>query len=241
LGHVAPSPTTNNRYTKITVLADHVRVSYTVFFGELPGTAERRRMDTNADGALDPRELQTFGDALLAEVAPDLKVTIDGRVPRAAWTVSDVGLGTPTTQAGAFSVDLTLVVPVADPRAASHEIRFADGWAAPSPGETEVRVEESPGVRVTSAHRVREARGLSLRFVSQGRPKPDDAVLVKISVDPTAPRTLPALETPRRKRPLVVALLVLGAAAIVGLALWAGRAIGTRRGTSPPRSGPSTS
>lgn len=237
-GHVAPSPASNNRYTKITLLGDHVRVAYTVFFGELPGAGERRRMDENGDGLLDVHETQAFAAALLAEVVPALKVSVDGQIPRDPWTVLDVGLGIATTQAGAFSVDLVLRARLADGHGTAHEVRFADGWMVPSPGEAEVRIEESPGVRAVLAHKTREPSGLLLHFVSQGRPKPDDGVLVRFVVDPGAPRTLP-VDSAQRRTPL--AWVVLGGVALAGLALWVRRIIGTRRDTSPPHSGPSTS
>src|SRR4051795_12424080 len=49
-GHVAPSVDDNNRYLKVTPMADGIRFAYTVFFGEIPGASERKHIDANGDG-----------------------------------------------------------------------------------------------------------------------------------------------------------------------------------------------
>src|SRR5687767_15071206 len=105
LAHRAPSPTENNRYAKVTLLPDTVRIAYTVFFGDRPGLIERRRIDANGDGLLDENEAKTFSTRLHAEIVPLIDVKIDGAPPGAPWRVADLGLGTPTTQAGAFALD----------------------------------------------------------------------------------------------------------------------------------------
>src|SRR5687767_1782967 len=94
LAHRAPSPTENNRYAKVTLLPDTVRIAYTVFFGDRPGMAERRRIDANGDGLLDEDEARSFSTRLHAEIVPLIDVEIDGAPPSAPWRVADLGLGT---------------------------------------------------------------------------------------------------------------------------------------------------
>src|SRR6266545_4571338 len=60
--HVAPSVDDNNRYVKVTPLADGFRLAYTVFFGEIPGAAERPSIDTNRDSRIDDGEAKRFAD-----------------------------------------------------------------------------------------------------------------------------------------------------------------------------------
>jgi hypothetical protein len=184
--HVAPSPDANNRYCKITLLGGSVRLAYTVFYGDRPGQAERRRMDRNGDGTIDAAEAAAFGAGVLHDVAPSLAVEIDGRAPLGAWSVADVGLGTPTVAGGAFSVDLVLDAPL--PRAADpeHTVRFDDRWQVPSPGEAETRVEESPGVHVLVSARDTGTtpRGVELRFAFTGNPHDDRAIAVRFRADP---------------------------------------------------------
>jgi hypothetical protein len=76
--HFAPSPTQNNRYAKLTLLPDVVRVSYTVYFGDQPGQLERERMDANHDGVLSDDETAAFGTMILGEIGPKLYVEVDG-------------------------------------------------------------------------------------------------------------------------------------------------------------------
>src|SRR5689334_17308917 len=71
--HVAPSQNENNRYLKVTLLPDRVRVSFTVFFGERPGASERLRMDRDRDGQLAPAESQAFGESVRDDVAGHLR------------------------------------------------------------------------------------------------------------------------------------------------------------------------
>src|SRR5690349_19398752 len=104
--HVAPSVDDNNRYLKLTPLGDRVRLAYTVFFGEVPGAAERRTIDANRDGQIDDAEAKAFAESIAAQVAAALVVEIDGAATPVTWDTTEAGMGTPQVAAGAFSVDL---------------------------------------------------------------------------------------------------------------------------------------
>ena len=216
LAHVAPSGDSNNRYLKATLLPTEVRVTFTIFFGERPGVIERRRVDKDGDGRIDEAEARTLGERTLGELAPGLFVTVDGR-PAAGWKVADVGLGTPTTGGGALSVDLALAAPYPDPRAAEHTLVLEDATEVALPGESETRVEESPGVRVAECHLANAAGGIELRFPFTGNPPGRGAreVRAKFTVDTDLlPRPPP--------RPRLWPWAVLAGAALVAaaVALW---------------------
>ena len=171
--HFAPSRDVNNRAIKITVLPDGVRVAYTVFFGERPGAGERRRMDADGNGTLDRDEAAAFGERLRREIAERVTVVVDG-TPGREWSVSDVGLGAAAVTGGAFSVDLLLRAPLGD--AEPHTMRFEDRLALPTPGDTHLRVDESPGVSLVSAD-----KGAQLDFAAGEQP----SVRIAFTVDPT--------------------------------------------------------
>jgi hypothetical protein len=147
--HVAPSERENNRYILLAPLGDRVRMVYTVYIGQQPGRAARARMDADRDGRLDEREAQAYGDAMAAQVAPRLSLEVDGRPVAIDWQEVDVGLGQPTVAAGAFAVDLVAWICLPSPRERlTHRVHLRDGFHLPTPGENELRAEESPGVRI---------------------------------------------------------------------------------------------
>lgn len=147
--HVAPAIGDNNRYLKLTPLGDRIRLAYTVFYGEVPGAAMRRAIDANHDGTIDDAESQAFGARIAREVAAALDVTIDGARQPVTWAQVVVGFGTPQAAAGAFSIDLVASICLAPPRG-KHAVLLRDDFRLERPGETEVKVEDSPGVTITA-------------------------------------------------------------------------------------------
>jgi hypothetical protein len=225
--HVAPSPTENNRYLKMTLLPDGVRLSYTVFYGERPGAGERQRMDKDANGSLDDDESRSFGAVVRDEVAAHVRLVVDGHaVAPAELRVEDVGLGTPLTSGGSFSIDLLLHAPTQG--AGAHALTLDDSWIAPSAGEHEIFVEESPGVRVVAAHLVATPSApTQIRWSFRGNPTAGErAVHVEWTVDDaafreaartSAPKATAAAHGSRRILWIALAAIVLGGIAVVAL------------------------
>jgi hypothetical protein len=227
--HVAPSPTENNRYVKATLLPDRVRLSYTVFYGERPGAGERQRMDRDGDGAIAPAESEAFGRVLRDDLAAHVSLVVDGKpLPSGALTVEDVGLGTPVTTGGAFSVDLVLVAPTTG--AGAHSLRLEDSWIVPEPGEHEIFVDESPGVRLVGAHLAAAPEDkLKVRFTFRGNPAVGERTLeAQWTVDEAAYRDVAGskpskapVATVARPASRRILWIALGAAALGGAALFA--------------------
>jgi hypothetical protein len=188
LGHVAPSVDVNNRYLKLTPGADRVRLAYTVFFGHTPGAAARKMIDGNRDGTIDDREAQPFGERVGAEVAGALELVVDGKRQPVSWTAVSVGMGTPATQGGAFSVDLIATLCVEQPTG-SHTLELRDGYRLPIPGETELVIDDSPGITNQSLSiGGRAIPELSLKFVGPGGPLADQGARVTFTITERAPR-----------------------------------------------------
>lgn len=218
--HVAPSVDDNNRYLKVTPQADGIRLAYTVFFGEIPGASERKLIDANHDGQIDDGESKAYGQKLGAQVAAALQLDLDGKTVPVAWQIVDVGMGSPEVAAGAFSVDLITYVCAAG--TGTHRLNLRDQFRVPHPGETDVKVEDTPGITVTKA-RIGPADDPTheYRFVGPGGPLSDDGLEVELTATASAPR-IPADQckasaeaaNPRRpKGPRL--LLILGAGVLV--------------------------
>jgi hypothetical protein len=148
--HVAPAVGDNNRYLKLTLLGDRIRLLYTVFYGETPGAELRQSLDRNRDGTLDDTETSAFGTQLGSDIAGSVVITLDGTPAPVAWSQVVVGLGTSQVRAGAFSVDLIAWLCLPSPRG-THAVLFRDHYPLARPGETEVSVEDSPGVEILAS------------------------------------------------------------------------------------------
>jgi hypothetical protein len=187
--HVAPSVDDNNRYLKLTPLGDRVRFAYTVFFGEIPGASERRNLDTNHDGQISDDESHAFATNLAAQVGNALELEIDGHAAPIRWTTLDVGMTTRDTAAGSFSVDL-VAYPCLPTVRGAHTLRLRDRFVLTRPGETEVKVEDSPGVTIERA-RIGPADDPSYdyKFVGGGGPLADDGLDLRFTAGPRAPVT----------------------------------------------------
>jgi hypothetical protein len=236
--HVAPAIGDNNRYIKLTPMGDRVRLAYTVFYGELPGAALRRTIDANRDGAIDDAESQAFGDRVAREIAAALEVTVDGAPRPVAWAQVVVGMGSARTAAGSFSIDMVAWLCVAPPRG-SHAVLLRDRFQIDRPGETEVKVEDSPGVRLD---RTRigddDDLGIEYKIIGAGGPLHDSGLDLRFTAGDTAIVTADAVcrrAPPPRELPagVIVGGVAATALALAGVVAIARRQWRARRSGAP--------
>lgn len=164
--HVAPSVNENNRYVKLTVFGDRVRLAYILYIGEIPGQAARQRLDKDGDGLVSEGESASFRDRWAKQVAASLHIEVAGQELPVHWSRAEVGLGDPRTSAGAFSLDLVAWL---CPASGATELSLSDDLHLPEPGETELLAEESPGVAITRAVLGGE-EGTRFRWTGAGGP-----------------------------------------------------------------------
>ncbi len=221
-GHVAPSVDDNNRYLKLTPFGDRVRIAYTVFFGEVPGAIERRSIDTDRDGRISDAEGHAFGVKIADQVAAALVVEVDGAAAPLPWTTVDVGMGSPEVTAGSFSIDMVGYACLASVRG-HHRLVVHDRFRIPHPGETEVKVEDAPGIAIERA-RVGPADDPShdYRFAGPGGPLNDDGLELQFTAGPhstvTADATCTATATSAPRHWLRYALISGALLAACGIA-----------------------
>ena len=230
IAHVAPSVDDNNRYLKVTPGADRVRVAYTVFYGEIPGAQLRPSLDANHDGTISDDEGQSFGTKLAAEVADALDITVDGKQQAIHWVTVATGLGSPQIAAGSFSVDLVAWFCLPTARG-HHAVQLRDRFHLIRTGETELKVEDSPGVTIEHA-RVGRADDPSYdyRFAGPGGPLKDDGLDLAFTAGDKAPLTgdgscAAAVAVANPGRPTGY---IIGGAAVLGFVLAAMVVVGQR-------------
>ena len=230
VAHVAPSVDDNNRYVKLTPQADRVRLAYTVFFGEVPGAALRPTLDADHDGAISDGEAQAYGDRLAADVLAAVELAVDGKQQRLAWKQVAVGMGSPTVTAGSFSVDMIAYVCLAHARG-RHELLLRDRFRVPKPGETEVRVEDGPGITIEHARiGTSDALANDFKFVGPGGPLSDDGLHVAFVASDQAPRSgeCAGATTPTEDRVPWLAIGIGAIASLLAIALVAKRLLAKR-------------
>lgn len=227
--HPQPSPDRNNRYLKLTPLADRVRLAYTVYLGDTPGAHARRRLDRDGDGTITDAEAAALGREIAGMVTPAVDLAVDDRPVTIDWQPPDVGLGTPAVNAGAMSVDL--VGWVCTGGGARHRLALHDQVRLDAPGESEVRLEDGPGIAFPDGEQrlggepmrdlivtwrgdeARLGRGLEVAYTV------DAATAIEL----TDRRCAGGAAEPggaRKGRPLVYAIAAVGGVALAGLALW---------------------
>lgn len=180
--HVEAAIDENNRYLKLTPMGDRVRLAYTVFIGQRPGEQLRRRLDGNRDRQVSDGEAAIYGEELARHIRGAVAIDLDGRPAAVAWTTPSVGLGTPSVTGGALSVDVVgwLCVGGGD----DHTLVLRDTVVLDKPGETEVRLEDGPGVHFAPGTTLERTwtgggglltEGLTIAWRTDGdAPRPDD-------------------------------------------------------------------
>jgi hypothetical protein len=143
-GHVEAAIDENNRYLKLTPMGDRLRLAYTIFIGQKPGEVLRKRLDRNRDGQIGDDEATAYGEEVARLVRPAVALTLDGRATPIDWRTVDVGLGTPSVTGSSLSIDLVGWACTGD--AAAHRLVLRDTVAIDKPGETEVKLEDGPGI-----------------------------------------------------------------------------------------------
>ena len=234
--HVAPAVKDNNRYVKITPMANRVRLAYTIYIGEIPGQQARIEMDADRNGELSDSEAAGYKATLAEAVRNTLTLTVDGAEVPVTWDEIHIGLGTPETNAGAFAVDLVAWACLGRGRAGSaHSVVFFDRYEVNRPGETELRVEESPDVKVERSTFGADGKQSEMEFKWTGRGGPTATLGYYLdftvqSTEPVASDTrCPAIATadqdqdnaePPRRRWLVLGSVAALAVAIAACGMW---------------------
>ena len=219
--HPEFNPLTINRYVKFDLLSGaELRLAYTVLFGAAPALAIRRAFDANHDGRLDAAETRALGARIESEVLSGLALTFDGAHVVPAFANPSVGLAGDAVAPSPLSVDLIARLPLLGAER-DHRVHVDDATSFAPLGESEIRVEESPGTRLLSSHLgAGESAEKQSRFLFRG-PKfsalEDRSVTFRFRAAPTIPIAQAQTTAPHARRLYLYAMvgvLLLGAAGL---------------------------
>ncbi len=217
-GHVAPAVGDNNRFLKLGVLGDRLRLAYTIFYGERPGRTLRGELDADHDGAITDAETAPFGERIAREVAAAVALEVDGAPRPIAWQQVVVGMGTPSASAGAFSIDLIASICVAFPPG-PHTVVLRDHYALDRPGDTEVAAEDNPGVAIRhSAIGGAQDEAHDYHLVGPSGALATHGLELRLAANPRAVAT-PDEVCPAPARPLPLPAIAGGGAAVLAAAI----------------------
>ncbi len=164
--HARLSEFENSRFVKLTPMADRLRIAYSVLYGSAPAAATRRKLDADRNGIIDAKEGKRFGDGFASQLAKALRVRVDGRAVAVRW--EEIAVGLDDRRVGPFPLAIDLVARIPLRSGARHEVLFDDEHPLERLGETEIVIEEAPGVRLVSASQGSLRKARRTRFVFRG-------------------------------------------------------------------------
>ena len=142
---------TVNRYARIGVYNDLLRVTYVLDLAEIPSFQELPAIDADSNGA-SPDELAAWASRLSGGLLPGLTLSLDGvTLPlRATHTSGASAPGQANLPTLRLEVVYEAALPAEAPRGAPGAVTFRDTNYIDRIGWRELVVEASPGARVTS-------------------------------------------------------------------------------------------
>jgi nickel/cobalt exporter len=123
---------TINRYSRLDLYSDVVRIRYVLDMAEIPAFQETPRIDTNGDGDLSQTESDAYLAAKATEIADNLQLEVDGS--RKGLTLTSSMVGFPEGQAGLRTLRLSLLLEAnasgSDVQLEYHDDNYSDrvGW-----------------------------------------------------------------------------------------------------------------
>src|SRR5258708_979530 len=114
-----------NRYARIEVGRDAIRLVYVMDVAEIPSIQEFTKIDANGDGVADDRERNRYAESKLSEIAGAFRLTVDGNPVNARPIAHDLSFPEGQGDLKTTRLTSTFEAPLSgDPRA--HDIHFVD-------------------------------------------------------------------------------------------------------------------
>ena len=137
---------TVNRYSRIEVYSDKLRVNYVLDMAEIPTFQDATNVDSNGDGTVSDAEAQAYAASKAAELGTNLGLQLNGESQRLHLTDSHVSF--PEGQGGLQTTRLTATYEASVP-SGQVALAYVDGNFADRLGWREIVVLPSTGAQLT--------------------------------------------------------------------------------------------
>jgi ABC-type nickel/cobalt efflux system permease component RcnA len=137
---------TINRYSRLTLDTGEVRLIHIVDMAEIPAHQQRTAIDSNGDGAIDAAEEEAYLTPLVADLATQLQLTINGAP--VTWALVNQELTFPAGQAGLPTLRVVTQWRATPPAATELQATYHDGSFADRLGWQEVVVQNTAAVKL---------------------------------------------------------------------------------------------
>ena len=136
-----------NRYARLELAVDAVRIVYVMDMAEIPSVQEITSIDLNKDGVFDQNEQALYSERKIPELLKGLALTIDGK--GAFLKPGSSQLSFPEGQGGLKTTRLSLIIDAPfTSKAGSHVLQFTDSNFLSSRGWKEITVRETRGEKI---------------------------------------------------------------------------------------------
>jgi nickel/cobalt exporter len=181
---------TINRYSRIEVYSDVVRVQYVLDVAEIPTFQQMASVDTDGDGLVSDAEAQVFATKTAGDLAQNLSLQLHGESESLGLTASRATF--PEGQGGLQTTRLTATYEAPAPSGLT-TLGYRDGNYADRIGWREIVVLPSTGAKLSGDFPTRDVSSALTNYPADQISSPLDTSSVSFSFDATTAVRAPAL------------------------------------------------
>jgi ABC-type nickel/cobalt efflux system permease component RcnA len=184
---------TVNRYSRLELYSDAVRVRYVLDMAEIPAFQEMGEIDSNGDGETNPAESEAYLGRKAAAIKDDLHLSVDGSTAALELLSSEITY--PEGQAGLRTLRIGLLLQ-STTTATSVSMEYRDENYADRVGWKEIVARPAQGVNVSSSSVASDDVSSELTsYPSDLLSSPLDVTAAVVSYEPGGGITAPVIES----------------------------------------------
>lgn len=182
---------TINRYSRLELYSDVIRVNYVLDMAEIPTFQEMETIDTDGDGTVSAAEADAYATAKADDLASNVSLILNGQRAGLRAVASDVTF--PEGQGGLDTTRVTAVFEAPAPSGMT-DIQFADGNYSDRLGWKEVVVFPDTGASITGDVPLIDVSHALTSYPGDQISSPLDVTSVAFAADSSIASPSPAIE-----------------------------------------------